>query len=192
MIKKISIEISARHIHLSPKDLEVLFGKGYQLKKSKDLYQPGDFRAEEKLDIEVRDRKISNITIVGPVRQKTQIELSHTDIIYLGLEPIVRKSGDIKDTPGAILIGPEGKVELKEGVINTWRHIHCNSKEAKELGLKDGMLVSVKTKGKCSLTFHNVIVRVNENYRLVMHLDTDEGNAACMPQKGIGYIIPSA
>lgn len=189
MVKKIPIETSAKHIHLSQKDLEALFGKGYKLKKLKNLSQPGEFVAEEKIDIEENKRKIFGVRIIGPVREKTQVELSHTDLIFLRIKPVVRESGDIKDTPGALLIGPKGKVRIKEGVINAWRHIHCNPEEAKKIGLKDGMLVSVKTNGTCSLTFHNVKVRVKENYWLCMHLDTDEGNAACIIDKGEGYLV---
>jgi acetate kinase len=191
MTKQVLIDVSARHIHLSEKDRDALFGKGYKLKKAKELRQKGDFLAKEKIDIENGLRKISKIAVIGPARDKTQIELSHTDIIFLKLKPIVRESGDIKATPGITLIGPKGKVKIKQGVINTWRHIHASYKEAKKLGLKEGGLVSVKIKGKCSLTFHNVIIRLDNNYRLVMHLDTDEGNAAGIVKKGKGEIICS-
>lgn len=186
---KVPIEVSARHIHLSKEDKEILFGKGYELKKAKQLYQPRDFLAEEKLIIEKGERRILNVAIVGPERTKTQVELSHTDLIFLKLEPVVRDSGDIKGSPGATLIGPAGKVNLKEGVINTWRHIHLNPKEAKNLGLKNGQMVSVKTAGECSITFHNVKIKVGDNYRLCLHLDTDEGNAAGITKKGEGEII---
>lgn len=189
MNKKIPIEISARHIHLSQKDLEALFGKGYQINKLRELTQPKEFVAEETLDIQVNSRKISNVRIIGPVRKKTQVELAQTDIIFLGLDTMIRESGDIQGTPGAILIGPKKKIKLKEGVINTWRHIHCSLKEAEEFGLKDGDLVSVRTKGTSSTTFHNVKVRIGKNYRLCIHLDTDEGNAACTPKKGEGYLV---
>ena len=189
MKKRIPIEVSARHIHLSQKDLEALFGKDYQLKKLRELTQSGDFAAEETLDVRVDSKKLSNVRIVGPVRKKTQVELSHTDDIFLGIEAIVRISGDIRGTPGAVLIGPEKKIKIREGIINTWRHIHCSPKEAKKLGLENGMSVSVKTKGKCSITFHNVKVQVGMNSRLCIHLDTDEGNAACIIKKGGGYLV---
>lgn len=189
MVKKIPIETSTKHIHLSQKDLEALFGKGYKLKKLKNLSQLDEFAAEEKIDVEENKRKIFGVRIIGPVRGKTQVELSHTDLIFLRIKPVVRESGDIKDTPGALLIGPKGKVRIKEGVINAWRHIHCSCKEAKELGLKNGMVVSVETKGICSVTFHNVKVHVNPDYQLCMHLDTDEGNAACIIDKGEGYLV---
>ena len=192
-MRKIPIEISARHIHLSQKDLEALFGKGYQLKKLRELSQIGEFAAKEKIDIqnslEPNARKIPNVRILGPVRDQTQVELSHTDAIFLKVKPVVRESGDIKGTPGTILIGPRGKIKIKEGVINAWRHIHCSPKESQELGLKNKMLVSVKTTGIRSITFHKVIVQVKPNYRLYMHLDTDEGNASSIVKKGIGYLI---
>ena len=189
MIKQVLIDVSARHIHLSEKDRDALFGKGYKLKKAKELRQKKEFLAKEKIDIENNSRKIASIAVIGPARDKTQVELSHTDIIFLRLKPVVRESGDIKATPGITLIGPKGKVKIRQGVINTWRHIHANYQEAKKLGFKDKDLVSVKIKGNCSLTFHNVIVRLGKNYKLVMHLDTDEGNAAGIVKKGIGYIV---
>jgi len=186
---KIPIEVSARHIHLSSKDLEALFGRGYKLKKAKNLYQPGDFLASEKLGIKAGERIIPNVAVIGSIRSKTQIELSHTDIIYLRLKPIVRDSGDIEGTPGAILVGPKKELKIKQGVFNTWRHIHCSPKEAKKLGLKNNQLVSVKTKGKCSVIFNNVRIRIGDSYKLCMHLDTDEGNAVCIIKKGEGIII---
>ncbi len=192
-MNKIPIEVSARHIHLSQKDLEALFGIGYQLKKMKDLNQLGEFVAEETIDIQnglgPNVRKIPNVKILGPIRNQAQVELSHTDAIFLRINPIVRKSGDLKGTPGAILIGPKNKIKIKKGVINAWRHIHCNPKEAKEFGLRDGTLISVKTLGICSVTFHKTRVRVKPNYRFCMHLDTDEGNAACITKKGEGYLV---
>ncbi len=186
---KIPIEVSARHVHLSKGDLEELFGKGYELKKMKDLTQPGEFAAQECVDIEAGARKISNVRIIGPARSKTQIELAKTDAITLGIAVPVRKSGDIKGTPGIMISGPAGKIQLEKGVINTWRHIHCSPKEAKKLGLKNGMKVSVKTSGKTAVTFHNVLVKIGENYRLCMHLDTDEGNAAGIVRAGFGEIL---
>ncbi len=192
-MRKIPIEISARHIHLSQKDLEALFGKGYQLKKLRELSQPGEFAAEERIDIQnslkPNARKIPNVRILGPIRNQTQVELSHTDAIFLKVKPIIRESGNLKGTPGAVLVGSQGKIKIKEGVINAWRHIHCNSKESQKLGLKNRMLVSVKTMGIRSITFHKVRVQVKPNYRLCMHLDTDEGNAACIIKKGRGYLI---
>ena len=186
---KIPVEVSARHIHLCKKDLETLFGKGYQLKKLKSLAQSEEFAAKERLGIQVKSRKIPNVRIIGPVRKETQVELSHTDGVFLRIKLPVRESGDLKETPGAALIGPKGRIKIKKGVINAWRHIHCSPKEAQELGFKNGMSVSVKTKGICSITFHNVKIQIRSNYRLCMQLDTDEGNAACIIKKGEGIIL---
>ncbi len=189
MAKKIPIEVSARHIHLSQNDLEALFGRGYKLNRLKQLTQMSDFAAKETLDIQVGSEKIKKIRIVGPTRKETQVELSTTEAIFLRISPPIKKSGNLKGTPGIILIGPKRKIKIKKGVIIPWRHIHCSPKEIKKIGLKGGMMVSVRVKGDRSLTFHNVVVRVNKNYRLCMHLDTDEGNAAGIIKKGIGIVI---
>lgn len=189
-MKKVPIEISARHIHLSQKDLETLFGKGYKLKKLKKLSQADDFAAKETVGVQIGKEKIENVRIVGLVRAKSQLEISITDSIYLGLRKVpLRISGNIKGTPRALLFSPKGKLKIKEGVIVAWRHIHCNPKEAKFLKLKNGMSVSVKVKGKRALIFHNVKIRVDKDFRLCMHLDTDEGNAAGIMKKGIGEIL---
>ena len=189
MNKKVPIEISARHIHLCQKDLEVLFGKGYQLKKLRKLSQADDFAARETLDIKIGSKVIKKLRIVGPVRKKTQIELSITDAFSLGIIPPLRLSGDIKGTPGAILIKSKKKLKIKKGVIIAKRHLHCSPQQAKRLKFRNGMSVSVKVNGKRALTFHNVKVRVGENYKLAVHLDTDEGNAAGIIKKGKGKII---
>lgn len=191
MNKEIPVEVSARHIHLCKKDLEVLFGKGHQLKKLRSLTQFDEFAAKERLNIQVKSRKIPNVRVIGPIRRETQVELSHTDGVFLRIELPVKESGDLKGTPGATLIGPKGRIKIKKGVINAWRHIHCSPKEAKKLGFKNGMLISVKTKGICSITFHNVKIQIKPNCRLSMQLDTDEGNAACIMKRGEGVIIDS-
>lgn len=185
---EVPIEVSARHIHLSEKDLKLLFGKD-KLEIEKKLSQGKDFLAKEKLEIRNGERKISNVSIIGPPREKTQVELSETDFIFLKLRYALRDSGDLKKTPGIELIKNGKSIKIKEGVINTIRHIHCNSKKAEEIGLKDKQFVSVRTKGKASVTFHNVRVRVSDEFGFFLHLDTDEGNAACIPKKGKGIII---
>ena len=189
MSTKVPIEVSARHIHLSQKDLESLFGKGYQLKKIRKLSQADDFAARETLDIKIGSKIIKRLRIVGPVRKETQIELSITDAVGLGINLPLRLSGDIKGTPGAILIGPQKKIKIKDGVIIAQRHLHCNPKEAKKLKLKDGMSVSIEIKGVRALTFHNIKIRIGKNYKLAVHLDTDEGNAVGIIKKGEGKII---
>ncbi len=189
----IPIEVSARHIHLSRKHLEVLFGKGYQLTNLRDLPHLSRsgllFAAKETLRIKNGDKEISKVRISGPVRAKTQVELSFTDCFYLGISPPIRKSGDLKRTPGLTLIGPKGKIKIKEGVIVVLRHIHICPDKAKKLKLKNGDLVSVKIKGKRSVTFHNVLIRIDEKFKLVMHIDTDEANAAGISKGGKGYLV---
>jgi len=189
MNKKVPIEISARHIHLCQKDLETLFGRGYQLKKIRKLSQADDFAARETLDIKIGSKIIKRLRIVGPVRKETQIELSMTDAVGLGIKLPLRLSGNIKGTPGATLTGPKKKLKIKKGVIIAKRHLHCSPQQAKRLKLRNEMSVSVKVNGKRALTFHNVKVRVGEDYKLAVHLDTDEGNAAGIIKKGEGEII---
>lgn len=186
---KVPVEISARHCHLSQKDLDSLFGKGYELKKAKQLSQPKDFAAEEVLDIQVEDKKIQEIRIVGPIREATQVEISKTDAFFLRIEPPVRLSGDLSDSCGIKLIGPAGAIELSEGLIIAQRHIHCATSEAESFGLKDGSLVSVKIEGERSITFHNVKVRIRDDYKICMHIDTDEGNSAGIDKKTDGFFI---
>ena len=188
MEKTIPIEVSARHIHLSQKDLEALFGDGYQLKKMKDLTQPGDFAAEEVLTISNGNKEIPDIRIVGPARKETQIELSMTDAFYLELKPEVRISGSIDGTQGIDIIGPKGGIKIQKGVIVAKRHIHCNFEEAEGLGFKNKDIVSVKVDGKRGLIFDNVEIRVDKKYKLVMHLDTDEGNASGINKKSKGLL----
>ena len=189
MSKKIPIEISARHLHLCQKDLATLFGKGYKLNKKNNLIQPGQFAARETVSIRFGKREIPKIRIVSPLRSKTQLEISLTDAFNLGMKVPIRKSGDLKGTPGILIIGPRNNLVLKEGVIVAWRHIHASLAEAKKRGIKNKDLVSVKIKGTRAITFYHVMVRVRKDYRLSMHLDTDEGNAAGITKKGIGTLI---
>ncbi len=186
---KIPVEISARHIHISKNDLEVLFGKGYQLRKLRDLSIPPEFAAKETVDLINGDRTISNVRIVGPIREKTQVELSLTDAFRLGLNPPIRISGDLKETPGIILRGVKGKLKIKEGVIVPCRHLHCGLEKAQQYNLKNGQKISVKIEGKRGVIFNNVVVRVRKEDVICMHIDTDEGNSAGINKKGEGFII---
>ncbi|MDD2731709.1 MAG: phosphate propanoyltransferase [Candidatus Pacebacteria bacterium] len=188
-MKKIKVKVSARHIHLSLKDLKALFGPDYKLKKLKSLSQPQDFAALETVKIRNKDKFIEKVRVVGPTRKNTQLELSMTDCFRLGIRPELRLSGDIKGSPGLNISGPFGSINLKQGAIVAKRHIHASPAEAKELKLKDKSIVSVIIKGKRSLTFNNVIVRVSDNYRLCMHIDTDEGNAAGINKTSFGFIL---
>ncbi|MCD6233259.1 phosphate propanoyltransferase [bacterium] len=185
----VPIEISARHIHISQKDLEVLFGKGYLLHRLRKLSQANEFAARETVDIAFGSQIIKKVRIVGPPRQATQVELSLTDAFYLGIRAPLRLSGDIQGTPGITLISPKRKLGIKKGVIVAKRHLHCSPQEAQKLGLKKGMEISVKVKGERGLIFDNVIVRIKEGFHLAVHLDTDEGNAAGIVKKGKGVII---
>lgn len=176
---KILIETSARHIHLSEKDLQCLFGDGHKLTKKKDLSQPGQFVCFEKVDITGPRNTINGISVLGPIRQNTQVEVSLTDARKLGISVPVRKSGNLSGTPGCKLVGPKGEIELKNGVIAAKRHIHVSTKTANENGLYDNQSVNVQVKtDDRSLLFEDVIVRVNDNFKDVMHIDTDESNAA--------------
>lgn len=170
--------VSSRHIHLSPTDLETLFGAGYQLSSLKPLSQPGQYAAKETLMIAGPKGSIEKCRVLGPTRSATQVEISTTDSFKLGVPAIVRDSGDIKNTPGCTILGPKGSVIIKEGVIVASRHMHLSTTEAQQFGLKDMDKVAIRTTGPKSVVFNNVLVRVNDNYSLDFHIDTDEANAA--------------
>jgi len=187
-IKRIPIEVSARHIHLSHKDMEKLFGKSHELKKLKELTQPKEFSCHETLEVRVGARRISNVRVVGPCREKTQVEISLTDALLLRISPPLRVSEETAGSLGAVLRGPKGEFQINEGVIVPLRHIHCSPKEAKKLGIKNGDKVSVEIEGERGLVFDNVAVRSSKDYKLSMHLDTDEGNAAGINKRGEGII----
>ncbi|MDR1486319.1 MAG: phosphate propanoyltransferase [Planctomycetaceae bacterium] len=178
-VPKLVVSISARHIHLTNKDVKTLFGYD-ELKKMKDLYQDGYFAAEETLMlVGPRRRMLPTVRILGPTRAETQVELAFTDAISLGIDPPVRESGKLEGSPGCVLVGPKGVVELNRGVIRAERHVHMNKNEAAFYGVKDKdrMMLRV-TSGGCTTTFENLLVRIGEGLKLEVHLDTDEGNAA--------------
>ena len=177
--KKVTVGISARHVHVTQEHLDILYGAGYELTNKKDLAQPGQFASNETIDVVTEKSAFKNVRILGPIRSKSQVEVSMSDAMKLGLKNIpVRDSGDLAGTPGAKLVGPKGEVELTEGVIVAGRHIHMNPAEAAEFGVKDKDLVKVRCGGNRGLIFENVLIRVNKDYSLEMHVDTDEGNAA--------------
>jgi len=178
---KIIAGVSARHLHLSQKDLEILFGKEAKLTPIKDLGQPGQFACREKVTIVGPKGKLENVRVLGPVRKDTQVEVSLSDSVKIGLKPPVRDSGDVKGSPGAKLIGPEGEVELTEGVIIAKRHIHMVPEEAKRFGVTDKELVSVfcSSQGRRAVLM-DVLIRVNPSYALEFHADTDEANAVLL------------
>lgn len=175
---EISVGLSNRHIHLSESDLKKLFGEDYQLTKLKDLSQPGQYAAEECVDIVGPRGTIQKIRILGPVRKDTQIELSAGDARVVGINAPVRDSGDIDGTPGCTIIGPNGEINIDKGVIIAARHIHMTPEDAAHFGVKDKDLVNVETEGPRGVIFKNVLIRVSPSYSLEMHVDIEEGNAA--------------
>jgi len=175
---EVNIGVSNRHIHLSQEDLETLFGAGYKLKKMKDLSQPGQYAAEETLDVAGPKGKIERVRILGPVRKESQIEISVSDSIKLGVAPPIRDSGDIENTPGIMLAGPKGTLELKKGVIIARRHLHLDPVTAAEMGLKDKDEITAYLRTERPIRLEGIGVRVNEQYATDLHIDMDEANAA--------------
>lgn len=175
----VPVGVSNRHIHLSVDDAETLFGKGYQLTPLKDLSQPGQFACKETLTIVGPSlRPIENVRVLGPVRKASQVEISRTDSFTLKVKPPVRESGDIAGSAPITIIGPKGVVQLKEGCIIANRHIHMSTAEGAQFGLADGDYVDIETSGERRTKFYDVQVRVNKDFRLEMHIDTDDANAA--------------
>ena len=179
MERKVIVETSARHIHLAKEHVDILFGAGHALTNKKDLSQPGQFACEEKVTL-VGPKGTLKVSVLGPERKATQVELSYTDARTLGLKAVpVRESGDTAGSPGLKLVGPAGEVELAEGVIIAKRHIHMTSADAEAFGLTDKQVVSVKIENDSRSTiFGDVVVRVSDSFALAMHIDTDECNAA--------------
>ena len=189
-MKKFIVETSARHVHVSKKDLEILFGEGYELHVKKMLSQPGQYACEERVDVVGPKKTLTGVSILGPVRNATQVEISLTDARSIGVSAPIRESGDIAGTGACKLVGPKGEVEISEGVIAAKRHIHMTCADAAELNVVDKEVVSVKidTEGR-SLIFGDVVVRVSDSFALAMHIDTDESNAACCGRDTMGEII---
>jgi putative phosphotransacetylase len=191
-IRRIPVGISARHVHVSQEHLELLFGPGYELTPFKDLSQPGQYAAEEKVTLVGPKGILQNVRILGPSRKATQVEISRTDCFALGVNAPVRESGDIEGTPGIVIVGPYGPVKLEQGVIVAKRHIHFTPEIAEEFGVKDGEEIMVKTEGERPLIFDSVVVRVREDFDLDMHLDTDEANAAGLRQGDTVTVVDRA
>lgn len=180
MNKPVLVETSARHVHVSRRVLDILFGEGYELTKKKDLSQPGQYACEERVQVIGPKASFPAVSILGPERPETQVELSAGDARSIGLKAPIRESGDLEGSAGCKLVGPKGEVELKDGVIIAKRHIHMTPADAEKYGLSDKQIVSVKVDtDERSLVFADVIVRVSPSYALAMHIDTDESNAAC-------------
>lgn len=176
---KFLIETSARHLHVTQEVLETLFGEGYELTVKKDLSQPGQFATNERVAVVGPKGSFPSVSILGPVRPETQVELSASDARSIGVAAPIRESGDIAGSGACKLVGPKGEVELSEGVIVAKRHIHATPEDAEKLGVQDKEIVNVKVESDGrSLIFGDVIVRVSPKYALAMHIDTDESNAA--------------
>jgi len=180
------VNVSARHCHLTPQAVETLFGAGHTLTPMKWLYQEGQFAAQESVTlIGPRSRVISNLRILGPCRDLNQVELALTDGISLGFDIPVRPSGNIKGTPGCMLMGPAGFLELPEGVIRAAPHVHMHPDDAAFYGVKGGDFARLRVRGPCAMTFDRLLVRVSPDFKLEVHIDTDEGNAC-----GLGPGVP--
>lgn len=191
MENQVLVEISARHVHVSQEDLETLFGKGYELTVKKWLSQPGQFACEERVKVIGAKGEFPAVSILGPVRPETQVELSLTDARSIGVVAPVRESGDLDGTGVCKIVGPCGEVDIAKGVIAAKRHIHTTPEDADALGLENGQIVSVEipTANERSLVFGDVVVRVSPKYALAMHIDTDESNAAGMAPNTMCTII---
>jgi propanediol utilization protein len=172
------VNVSARHMHATPADLEVLFGPGAKLTKLKDLYQDGEFASEQTVTIVgPRQRIIPSVRILGPVRNYTQVELSYTDGIYLGIDLPLRISGNHEGTPGCTIMGPKGAITINKGVIRAERHVHVSQADMDYYGVRDGDYLKLRIDGPCGVTFDRVKVRYHPKVVLEVHIDTDEGNA---------------
>lgn len=189
--KDVLVEISARHMHVTQADLEVLFGKGATLTPVKELSQPGQYACAQRVDVVGPKNTIKNVIILGPTRPETQVEVSLTEARQLGITALVRMSGSIEGTNGCTLVGPEGEVVLEKGVIAAKRHIHFNEEEAKEYDVVDNEVVMVKIPSpqERDLLFDDVVIRVHPNFKAAMHIDTDEANAAGLTQAVMGEIV---
>lgn len=190
MANKVLVETSARHVHVTREALNILFGEGYELTVKKMLSQPGQYACAERIDVVGPKKTLSGVSILGPVRPETQVELSLTDARSIGIAAPVRESGQIAGSGACKLVGPKGEVEISEGVIVAKRHIHMTKADAAEFGVVDKQIVSVKVdSADRSLIFGDVVVRVSDSYALAMHIDTDESNAAGMAPGTMGEVI---
>lgn len=189
-MSQILVETSARHIHVTKETLEILFGKGHELTKKKDLSQPGQYACEERVTVVGPKKELANVSILGPCRNADQVELSATDARSIGLPIVIRESGDVAGTPGCKLVGPCGEVEIKEGVIVAKRHIHLIPETAEKLGVKNKDIVWVKINTpERKAVLGDVVVRVSETFADAMHIDTDESNAIGATPELYGEIV---
>lgn len=187
----VPIGISNRHIHVSREDLESLFGKGYELTPMKDLKQPGQYAAKETVTIIGPKGSFENVRILGPVRSKSQVEVSLSDGFRLGIKAPVRESGQLDNTPGLTVCGPKGSIDLPCGAIVALRHIHASPDVAQQMGIHDKEIVEVETCGERRCVLGNVLVRVSDKFALEMHVDTDEANACGLKNNDLVLIRKS-
>jgi acetate kinase len=187
--KAIPLEISAHHVHLAPEHVDALFGLGAKLTVRSDLSQPGQYACQETVDLVGPRGRVERVRILGPERSQTQVEIAMTEQYRLGIRAPIRASGDLEGSPGVTLEGPNGSVDLAQGVICSVRHIHISPTDALALGLKDRDVCMVRVEGERTLVFGDVLVRVNPDYQLAMHLDTDEANAAGIQTGMKGYLV---
>ncbi len=187
--KQVTIGTSNRHIHLSEEDLNALFGEGYALTPQKALSQPGQFAAQETVTLVGPKGQFDNVRVLGPVRKRTQVELSVTDCFKLGIKPVIRDSGQHEGTAGLQIVGPVGHVELKTGVMVASRHIHLHTNDAQAWSLKDGDRVRVKVESQRPMVYEDVLIRVSDQYQKEMHLDLDEANAAFIDPQSYGVLM---
>lgn len=187
--RPIRVAVSVRHVHLSRKDVESLFGKEHQLTKKDRLHLETDYAAEEAVSLIGPRARIDNVRVIGPERTQTQVEISRTEEFRLGIDAPIRESGDLKGSPGITIEGPKGRITIPEGVICAMRHIHMSPEDAMMYGVKDRDIVMVKIKGDRELIFGDVLIRVAEGVKTEMHIDTDEANAAELPPVAEGYLV---
>ncbi|MGZ9584554.1 phosphate propanoyltransferase [Paenibacillus marinisediminis] len=188
-MKTVPVGVSARHIHLTQEHVEKLFGAGYQLTEFKPLSQPGQYAANETVEVIGPKGSFKKVRILGPARPASQLEVSRTDSFALGVKAPVRESGNTEGTPGIKLVGPAGEVELEEGVIVAARHIHFHTSDAEKWGIQDKQKLRVRVGGDRGVVFENVIARVSPNFALDMHIDTDEANAAAVNNGDMAEIV---
>ena len=190
MANKVLVETSARHVHLTREHVDILFGKGHELTKKKDLSQPGQFACEERVTVKGAKKELAGVSVLGPERPATQVEISLTDARSIGVDAPVRESGDVAGSGACTLVGPCGEVTIEEGVIAAKRHIHLDTDTAEKFGLADKQIVQVKVEsdGRSNI-FGDVVVRVSPKFAAAMHVDTDESNAAGCTPGMMGEII---
>lgn len=184
----VPVEVSARHVHLSQEDVELLFGPGHTLTKKRDLSQPGQFLSEERVSIVTAKGEFRNVAVLGPARKATQVEISMTDAKALGLAAPVRQSGDVKGSPDICIFSKDKMILAKEAVIIAQNHIHMTPKDATSYGVQDGQRVKVKMNTARPIEFEDVVIRVNDNFQLAMHIDFDEANACAFEKNNTGTL----